>query len=328
MKRRTFIAALGAAAAWPLPLSAQQPAAQTNYPTRPIRLLVGFAGGTAPDIGARVLGDRLAAALGKAVVIENVIGASGNIAGDRVAKSEPDGHTLALAANSAVVINPSLYPNMPYDPVTDLAPITQVFSYANILVVNKDVPVANVQELVALARARPGKLTIGHPGVGTTIHLSTELFRSMAQIDVQPVPYRGGVNLLVDVVSGQITMTFGTPVSALPLVREGKLKVLAATSPQRLAVTPDVPTMNESGFPGFDITVWFGLMAPVKTPPEVIDKLYRETTRVLALPELRKRFDELGCDVIGNAPQQFASIIKTEAPRWAKIIDQLGLKLD
>jgi tripartite-type tricarboxylate transporter receptor subunit TctC len=315
-----------------LGLLAGQPAAdavaQTDYPSRPIRLLVGFAGGTAPDIGARVLGDKLAEAMGKPVIVENVIGASGNIAGDRVAKSDPDGHTLALAANSAIVINPGIYPNMPYDPVTDLAPVTQVFSYANVLVVNKNVPAMNVRELVALARAQPGQLTIGHPGVGTTIHLSAELFRSMAGIDIQPVPYRGGVNLLADVVAGQIVMTFGTPVTALPLAREGKLKALATTSLRRAAVAPDLPTMAESGFPGFDIVVWFGLMAPKKTPPAIVDRVQRETVRILALPDLRKRFDELGCELIGNSPQEFASVIKAEAPRWTKFTNQLGLRLD
>ena len=284
-------------------------------------------GGTAPDIGARVLSDKLAEALGRPIVIEDVVGAAGNVAGDRVAKSEPDGHTLALAASSAIVINPSLYSRMTYDPTIDLVPITQVFSYANVLVVNNNVPVTNVQELVELARAQPGKLTIGHAGAGTTIHLSAELFKSIVGIDIQLVPYRSA-SFLPDVLAGQIDMGFSAPSGALPLAREGKLKALAVTSSQRIAVAPDLPTMAKSGFPGFDIVVWFGLMAPAKTPPAIIDKLYRETTRVLALPEVHKRFDELGCDVIGNTPQEFASAIKTEAPRWAKFVDQLGLKLD
>jgi tripartite-type tricarboxylate transporter receptor subunit TctC len=301
--------------------------AQTDYPSRPIRLLVGFPGGTPPDIGARILGDKLVEALGKPIVVEAVVGASGNIAGDRVAKSEPDGHTLVLAANSAVVINPSLYPKMSYDPTVDLVPITQVFSYANVLVVNNNLPVATVQELVEFAKSRPGKLTIGHAGAGTTIHLSAELFRSMAEIDIQLIPYRS-TTPLPDLMGGQIDMGFGTPLGSLPLAREGKLKALAVTSLQRIAVAPDLPTMAESGFPGFDIVVWWGLMAPTKTPPEIIDKLYRETARVLALPEVRKRFGELGCDVIGNTPQEFASVIKVEGPRWAKFIDKLGLKLD
>ena len=300
------------AAAWPA-------LAQTSYPTRPLHFLVGFAGGTAPDIAARVLADKLAAYLGKPVVVENVVGASGNIARDRVANSQPDGHTLAFAANSAIVINPPIYP---------LAPITQVCSYANILVVSNNVPTTNVKELVALARDKPGKLTIGHTGVGTTVHLSTELFKSMAGIDIQLVPYRNSVNLLADVVGGQIAITFGTPLTALPLAREGRLKALATTSLHRVAVAPDIPTMDESGFPGYDVAVWYGLLAPAQTPLSVIDTLHRAITHILAFPEIRRRYGELGCEIIGNTPQEFKSAIEIETPRWARFIDQLGIKLD
>jgi tripartite-type tricarboxylate transporter receptor subunit TctC len=302
--------------------------AQSNYPTRPIRLLVGFTAGTAPDVGARILADKLAEAWGKSVVVENVLGASGNVAGERVARAEPDGYTLALAANSAVVINPSLFAQMSYDPVTDLAPITQVFSYANILTVNKDVPVANVRDLVELARARPGTLTIGHAGAGTTLHLCAELFRSMANIDVQLVPYRGGVNLLPDLLGGQITMYFSTPPTILPLARDKRVKVLAVSSLRRLAAAPDLATMAESGFPGFDVTVWFGLMASAKTPPTIIDKLNREAVRILALPEIRKRFDDIGTEAIGNSSAEFSAVIAREAPRWAKFINQIGIRMD
>jgi tripartite-type tricarboxylate transporter receptor subunit TctC len=293
--------------------------AQTSYPTQPVRLLVGFAGGTAPDIAARVLADKLTAYLGKPVVVENVIGASGNIARDRAANSQPDGHTLAFAGNSAIVINPPLYP---------LAPITQVCSYANILVVSNNVPATNVKELVALAREKPGKLTIGHTGVGTTVHLSSELFKSMAGIDIQLVPYRNSVNLLVDIVAGQIDITFGTPLTALPLVREGKLRALGTTSLSRNAVAPDVPTMDESGFPEYDIVVWYGLLAPAQTPLSVIDKLYRATTYIVALPEVRRLYGELGCEIIANTPQQFKSAIEIETPRWARFIHQIGVRLN
>jgi tripartite-type tricarboxylate transporter receptor subunit TctC len=302
--------------------------AQSNYPTRPIRLLVGFAAGTAPDVGARILADKLAEALGKSVVVENVLGASGNVAGERVARSEPDGYTLALAANSAVVINPSLFPQMSYDPVTELAPITQVFGYANILTVNKDVPVTNVRELVELARARPGTLTIGHAGAGTTLHLCAELFRSMANIDLQFVPYRGGVNLLSDLLGGQITMYFSTPPTILPLARDQRVKVLAVSSLQHIAAAPDLPTMAESGFPGFDVTVWFGLMAPARTPTTIIGKLNREAVRILALPEIRRRFDDIGTEAIGNSSAEFSAAIASEAPRWAKFINQTGIRMD
>ena len=294
----------------------------------PIRLLVGFTAGTAPDVGARILADKLAEALGKSVVVENVLGASGNVAGERVARAEPDGYTLALAANSAIVINPSLFAQMSYDPVSDLAPVTQVFSYANILSVNKDVPVTNVRELVDLARARPGMLTIGHAGAGTTLHLCAELFRSMANIDVQLVPYRGGVNLMADLLGGQITMYFSTPPTILPLARERRVKVLAVSSLQRIAAAPDIPTMAEFGFPGFDVTVWFGLLAPAKTPSAIIERLNRDAVKILSLPDVRKRFGDLGTDVIGNTPAEFSAAIATEAPRWAKFINQIGIRMD
>ena len=300
--------------------------AQTIYPTRTLQIVVGFAGGTPPDIVARILGDKLAESLRKPIVVENVAGASGNIAGGRVAKAEPDGSTLYLAANSAIVINPSLYHKMSFDPVAELAPITQVCSYANILVVNKDVPVTNVQQLIALARAQPGTLTYGTPGAGTTVHLSGELFRAMANIEIQHIPFRNSI--LPDLLGGRITMAFLPPANVLPLVREGKLRALAVTSLTRIASAPDIPTMDELGFPGYDITVWYGLMAPAKTPAAIIDRLYSESTRILALPEIRTRFAEIGTEVIGNTPQEFAEVIKAETPRWAKFINNLGLKLD
>jgi tripartite-type tricarboxylate transporter receptor subunit TctC len=323
-RRRFLYLAAGAAE---LPAVSRFAWAQT-YPTRPIRLVAGFAAGTAADIIARILGDKLASALGKPVLIENITGASGNLAGDRVAKADPDGHSLILAANSAVVINPSLYAKMSYNPLTDLIPITQVCSYANILFVNKDVPASSPQELAALARARPGGLTYGSPGVGTTIHLSGELFASMAGIDIRHIPFRSA-SLLPDLIAGRITMAFLPPSGgALPASRDGSLKALAVTSLWRIAVAPNIPTMDQTGFPGFDITVWFGLMAPAKTPSAIIERLHRETVKILARPELRKRFEELGLDAIGNSPQEFASAIGSEAPRWAKFIQQIGAKLN
>jgi tripartite-type tricarboxylate transporter receptor subunit TctC len=306
--------------------SANEAVAQADYPTRPIRLVTGFAAGTPPDIVARLLGDKLGGALGKPVVVENITGASGNLAGDRVAKANPDGHSLILAANSAVVINPSLYYSMSYDPLIDLVPITQVCSYANILVVNKAVLAATPQELAALAREQPGVLTYGSPGVGTTIHLSAELFASMASIDIRHIPFRG--SLLPDLIAGRIAMAFITPVNALPAIREGNLKALAVTSLQRITSAPDIPTMDEMGFAGFDITVWYGLMAPAKTHQAIIARLHRETTTILREPNIRKRFEEIGLDLIGNSPQEFASAISSEVPRWRKFIRQLGLKLN
>ena len=253
-------------------LTAGETAVQIDYPTRTIRLLVGFGPGTSPDIAARVFGDKLSQAWGKPVVIENAIGASGNIAGERAARAEPDGHTLLLAANSGIVMNPSLYEKMPYDPVKDLAPISLVYSYPNVLVVHKDVPANSVQELVTLARARPGSLTFASAGAGTTVHLAAEMLRSMANIDIQHVPYRGGVNLSADLIAGRVSIFFGPTTTMLPLAREGKIRALAVSSSTRYAGAPDLPTMAESGFPDFDMTVWWGLMAPARTPSGIIEK--------------------------------------------------------
>ncbi|MEH2502333.1 tripartite-type tricarboxylate transporter receptor subunit TctC [Bradyrhizobium sp. AZCC 1578] len=297
-----------------------------DYPVHTVRIVVGFGPGTSPDIIARLLGDRLSQAWGKPVVIENTVGANGNIAGERVARAEPDGHTLLLAANPAIVINPSLYEKMPFDPVRDLVPISQVCAYANILIVNNDVPAKNVQELVALARAQPGALTYGSAGFGSTLHLAGELLKSMAKVDILHVPYRGAV-FSQELVAGRLSMAFVPPTGALPLAREGKVRALAVTSLERHAGAPDLPTMAESGFPSFDLTVWFGLMAPARTSPAIVEKLHRETVRILAMPEMRKRFDDLGIEPIGNSPAEFAAVIDGEIPKWAKLIREAGIKL-
>ncbi|MEH2543201.1 Bug family tripartite tricarboxylate transporter substrate binding protein [Bradyrhizobium sp. AZCC 1699] len=297
-----------------------------DYPAHTVRIVVGFGPGTSPDIVARLLGDKLFQAWGKPVVIENTVGANGNIAGERVARAEPDGHTLLLAANPAIVINPSLYEKMPFDPVRDLVPISQVCAYANILIVNNDVPAKNVQELVALARAQPGALTYGSAGFGSTLHLAGELLKSMAKVDILHVPYRGAV-FSQELVAGRLSMAFVPPTGALPLAREGKVRALAVTSLERHAGAPDLPTMAESGFPSFDLTVWFGLMAPARTSPAIVEKLHRETVRILAMPEMRKRFDDLGIEPIGNSPAEFAAAIGGEIPRWSKLIREAGIKL-
>jgi tripartite-type tricarboxylate transporter receptor subunit TctC len=300
--------------------------AQSNYPNKTIRLVVGFAPAGPADLIARVIGDKLTEAWGQSVVIENVTGAGANIAGDRVAKAAPDGYTLLLASLAQLTINPSLYDRMPYDTVKDVVPITQTVFTPNILAVNNDVPARTVQELVALARAQPGKLTFGSAGVGTSQHLAGELFKSMGQVDVGHVPYRGAAPVVTDLLGGRISMFFGNVTAVLPLVQEGKLRGLAVTSLKRVAAAPDLPTMAESGFPGFDATVSFGLVAPAGTSPAIIDKLHRETVRILALPDVRRRFAELGSEVIGNSPAEFAAVIKAEIPQWAKLIKDVGLR--
>jgi tripartite-type tricarboxylate transporter receptor subunit TctC len=311
----------------PLLLAAGSAAAQTDYPEQGVRIIVGFPPGVAPDVMARLLADKFTEAWGKAVVVENVTGAGSNIATDRVAKAAPDGYTLLMGGNSALVMSPSLYDKLPYDPVKDFAPISQVFVAANVLVVHPDVPAKTLPELVARARARPGQLTYGHAGVGTSQHLAAELFKYMAHLDIQPVAYRGTTAVLPDLLAGRLTLSFANISNALPLVRDGKLRAFAVTSRQRSGAAPDMPTMAESGYPGFEAVPWFGLLAPAGTPPAVVDKIYRETRRVLGLPELRKRLDELGLDTIGSSPTEFATVIKSEIPQWAAVIKGAGIKV-
>jgi tripartite-type tricarboxylate transporter receptor subunit TctC len=307
--------------------SAQSAPAQSSYPNRPVKILVGFTPGTAPDLAARILAERFAEVWATPVVVENLQGAGSNIATERVAKSPADGYTLLMGGNSALVINPSLYETLPFDPVKDFAPISQVFIAANVLAVPSDVPVKSVADLVALAKASPGKLSYGHAGVGTSQHLGAELFKYMAKLDIASVPYRGTTAFIPDLVSGRITMSFANIVNVLPLAREGKLRPLAITSAKRSALAPDLPTMAESGFPGFEAVPWFGLLAPAGTPKDIIDKLHGDTVKALALPEVRKKFDELGLEPVGNTPAEFAAVIKKEMPEWAKVIKDAGIKL-
>jgi tripartite-type tricarboxylate transporter receptor subunit TctC len=301
-------------------------AAQDSYPERPVKILVGFTPGVAPDVTGRLMAEKFSAAWGKPVVVENLTGAGGNIACDRVAKAPPDGYLLVMCGNGSLVIAPSLYPKLPYDPMKDLAPVTRVFVAANIVTVHPSVKANSLAELVALARAEPGKLTYGHAGPGTSQHLAGELFKSMARVDIRPVAYRGSTAVVPDLLAGRLDIFFGNVVNVLPLVRDNKLRAFAVTSLKRSAAAPDLPTMVESGYPGFEAVPWFGLMAPAGTPPAVIEKLRAETRRVLAMPDVRARFAELGLDIIGEGPAEFAEALRNETPQWAKIIREAGIK--
>ena len=297
-----------------------------SFPEQSVRIFVGFTPGTAPDVTARLLADKFSEAWGKPVVVENVTGAGGNIACDRVAKAAPDGHSLVMCGNGTLVIGPSLYEKMPFDPLKDLAPISQVFVAANILTVHPSVPVKSVVELVELAKTQPGKLTYGHAGVGTSQHLAAELFKYTAKVDITPVAYRGTTALLPDLLAGRINIVFGNVVNMLPLMQEGKLRGFAVTSLKRSGVAPELPTMNESGYPGFEAVPWFGLMAPAGTPQPIVDKIHKEAVRVLALPDVRKRLAELGLDVIGGTPAELTEVMRKETPAWAKMIKDAGIK--
>jgi tripartite-type tricarboxylate transporter receptor subunit TctC len=298
--------------------------AQAEYPDRTIRMLFGFAPGV--DVVARLLADKLTDVLGKPVIVENVTGAGGNIAVDRVAKAAPDGYTIAVVAGGNVVVNGSLYRKLSYDPLKDLAPITQVYGYPNVLVVNNDVRAKSVAELVALARASPGTLTYGHSGLGTSLHLAGELFNYMAHIDVQQVPFRGSSLVVTDLMGGRITMSFIPPTATLPLMNEGRIRPLAVTSAQRAPFLPNIPTMAESGYPGYEVPGWFGMVAPPKTPAAVIDRLNRETVKIMTSPEVRKKLEAIGIIPLANTPAEFGASIKKEAAYWAKVIKDTGIR--
>lgn len=308
-------------------LIAESPAAQPTYPEKPIHLVVGLPPGSPSDIVARLLGQKLAEAWGKPVVVENVPGAAGNIAAHRVAKAAPDGYTLGLLFDSPIVINSSLY-KLPYDPVKDLAPISQIVMTPLVLVVHNAVPVKNVQELIKLAKARPGELTSATSGSGSPPHLTGESLKSMAGVDISPVPFRGLPLAMPDLMAGRVTMMFGPPPVVLPAVREGKLRALAITSSRRSLAVPDLPTIAESGFPGFESTGWNGLVAPAGTPAPIIRKLHLEVVEVLAQADVRAKLAGLGLEVIGNSPDEFAAVIKSEIPKWAKLIKESGIKPD
>ena len=307
-------------------LSAGTASAETNYyPDRAVKIEVGYAAGGPLDVVARLIGDKLAQIWGKTVVVENVSGASGNIAADRVAKAVPDGYTLLLASNVNIAVNPKLYKNMPFDPVKDLAPITQVAYSPNILVVPNDLPVKSVQELVTFAKANPGKVSFASAGVGTTQHLAGELFKTIAKVDIQHVPYRGATPAITDLLGGRVSMFFGPPSSLLGLVKEGKVRALAVTSAQRFPAAPDLPTMIEAGYPGFVAVLSVGWMAPAGTPKDVIDSIYKDTAKALAAPDVRERLQKIGTEPMGTSPAEFAADIQREVPQWAEVIKAAGL---
>jgi tripartite-type tricarboxylate transporter receptor subunit TctC len=308
-------------------LVAGSPLAQTTYPDKPIRMVIGFPPGGAPDTVARLLGQKLSESLRQPIVMDHATGAGGNIASERVAKAAPDGYTLGFLVNGQLVINPSLYP-LTFDPAKDLAPISQVTTTPNMLVVNTTVPAKNLQELISLAKAKPGELTYASGGTGTGNHMAAELFKSVAGLDIRHIPYKGVLAAVPDLLGARVSMMFSPLPVVLPLVREGKLRAIAVTSLKRSTSAPDVPTVAESGYPGFEVTIWYGLVAPAGTSPAIIRRLQSEIVKALAQPDLRAKLAEQGLEAIGNSPEQFAAVIKAETPVWAKVIKEAGIKPD
>ena len=297
--------------------------AQT-YPDRTIRILVGFTPGSATDISARMFAQKLGEAWSAPVTVENLPGAGGSVGGERVGKSPPDGYTLYWGANGALTINPSLQVNPTFEPLRDLAPVVRLLVMPSILAVNTDVPAKSVAELIALARASPGKLSYASPGAGTPQHIAGEVFKSQLGLDIVHVPYRGAN--FTDVIGGRVTMTFQNTGSILPNVREGKLRGLAVTSLKRSTAMPELPTMIEAGVPDFEVTSWFGLLAPAGTPAPIIARLQKQAVEIVQQPIMRENFGKIGLDVVADGPDAFATIIRTDTAKWAKVIKDAGIK--
>jgi len=290
-----------------------------DFPSRSLKLVVPYAPGGGADSVARIVAKRVAENVGQPIVIENKGGAGSIVGTDLVAKAEPDGYTLLLGQSGPISINPAVYKTLPYDPVKDFAPITMTTAYPYILVVNSESPAKTLQEFVALAKSKPGALNYGSTGVGAANHLVAELFASKAGLKMTHVPYRGTALAVGDLVSGQLNVVFGDPISVLPHIKSGKLRPLAVTSLERSPVAPEVPTVAESGYPGFEALAWHGILAPARTPPAVIQKLNAEFVKALADPATRELLENQAMQTVGNSPQAFAAFIQKDIATWKAV---------
>jgi tripartite-type tricarboxylate transporter receptor subunit TctC len=318
-------AALIAAASLPLSAHAATPA--PDYPVRPVRFIVAQTPGGSADFVARLITAELGKRLGQQFVVENRGGASGIIATEIAVKATPDGYTLLLVA-SPFAVNPSLYSKLPYDPLADLAPITLPATAPNILVVNLALPVRSVKDLIELARAKPGQLNFGSSGQGGSPHLAGEMFKLMADVDIRHVPYKGAGAAMVDLIAGQIQLNFASMPSAIVHVRSGKLRAIAVTSLARSQLTPDLPTVAESGLPGFETGAWQGIFAPRNTPPATILLLNGEIARAVHQPEIRKQLAAEGAEPVANSPAEFARWLRAEIAKWAKVVKAANVRVE
>jgi tripartite-type tricarboxylate transporter receptor subunit TctC len=299
--------------------------AQATYPTRAIRLVVPSSPGGGTDITARIIAPKLSEYLGQQVVVENRAGAGTMIGGEVVARSAPDGYTLLMGI-STLAINPAMYKKVPYDALKDFAPISQVVSLPNILVSHPSVPVKSVKELITFARAHPGQLNFASAGIGTSPHLSMELFLVMTKLKMLHVPYKGSGQGVVDVLAGHIALMMPSILTALPYAKEGRLRALGVTSAKRAAGAPDVPTIAEAGVPGYEATQWFGVLAPAGTPRDIVNRVHKEIVRVLQTPQIRDRLSADGAVPIGSTPEEFAAYIRSETAKWAGVIKSAGIQ--
>lgn len=323
--RRIFSTALAAtilAMAAPVFVQAQA------FPTKPIKFVVPFSPGGAADVLARVVGQHVSESLGQPVVVENRTGAGGGIAAELVARSAPDGYTLFVGSTGPLAINKSLYSKLAYDPANDFAPVSLAVLVQNVLVVGPNVKENTVQEIISRARSKAGGMTYASSGNGTSLHLAGELFKTMAKVDIVHVPYKGGAPAITDLMGGQVDMMFAVLPDAMPHIKAGKIRAIAVAGTGRSKSLPDVPTVAETGVPGFEASAWYGFVAPAKTPPDVIQKLNAAINAALAKPEVQERLAPLGFDVVASTPQQFAAKIESEIAKWGAVVQASGARVD
>lgn len=325
--RRRLLAAAGAALCLATPAFAQAQAPAPAYPTKPVKLVVPYPPGGPTDIVARLVAQKLSDAMGQQFIVDNRPGAGGNPGAELVARSPADGYTLVVAT-TAHAINPSLFKNLGYSLSKDFAPVSQLTSGPLVIVANPQLPAKNVAELIALAKAKPGELNFASSGNGQSTHLSAELFAAMAGVKMNHIPYKGSAPALTDTMGGQTQLIFDTMLSAMPHVKAGKLKALAVTSATRSPVAPDLPTVAESGLPGYEAIAWNGLLAPAGTPPEVLARLSAELKKVLAAPDVKDKFEAQGFAASWNSPEDFGRFMSAEVDKWAKVVKTSGAKVD
>ncbi len=304
-----------------------QAAERGVYPSKPVRFIVPQSAGGSTDLVARPLAQRLSESLRQTVVVDNRPGAGSVLGTDIAAKAVPDGYTL-LAVAASFTMSPSLHAKLPFDPVRDFAPISLLSSLPNVLVVHPSLPVKSVKELVALARARPGFLNFGSSGVATGTHMSMELFRHLTGVDMVHVPYKGGAPSMTALIGGEVKVTLGTISTALPHVKSGRLRALAVSTAKRAAAAPEIPTIAESGVPGFDYASWIGILAPAGTPSTIVARLHAESVKIVQLPEMRTLLASEGSEPVGNTPKEFGAIVQSEVERWKKVAKAVGVKAE
>jgi tripartite-type tricarboxylate transporter receptor subunit TctC len=329
IQKVTVALLLGASAwAWSQTPSNNNNNAIVSWPSKPLRLVVTFPAGGSSDASARIVAPKLAERLGQSVVVDNRPGAGGGIGLDLVAKSAPDGYTLVLASAGGLAANPSLYPNLSYNPSTDFAPVTLFGTSPFVLIANPSLPAKNVKELIALAKSEVGKLSYASGGNGTAMHLSGELLKSMTQTFILHVPYRGSAPAMMSVMSGETQLAIADIATIQPQIKSGRIKILGVMSKERSSLAPDVPTLSESGVPGFESNGWFAILAPNLTPSSIITKLNTEITTVLKQPEVMEKFAQAGLEPLTSSPEQLSQYIKSESTKWSAVIKQSGAKID